>query len=531
MASPSQRPPRQGRNRSGGVGGGGGKRRWFNLTIENVHPSGSGGYTCVAQNEGGMAEGNVTVVYSETVATYLDKTDVSNLVIFGAVVSGAGFTLLATALVCLVVAVRRKRRRHRRRDRRRESGGTPVSTVAMVVKDGAGGEDRYARQQHVVVAANGSSGALKNGKPALFDQGAMEMNTFAKAEPTGEEKATLLIRQQRLSSDEQEDDSGHGSSSTTAAKAACCTDGGGGGGGSGGGEESAANSQSLPSSSCSPSKPPPQQQPQLQGVLASSPSICPTSSSIDGASTISAASSSSSSFALARMRNRGGDAANAHFAANPQAAAAPPSFFPQQPDQDRYLHQMHHHQQLRLNGGGPSLMDRMWGCYNDSAGSRTLLVGNGTAGSSATSSANTSFETVVFGGTAAEHPGHGGDFSGAAAVGCTLPRNGGRLLFSSRVNRPAAAPPVGGPHPSADQFTPLCGPLDFYTLSSATSTPTRHLRQRMMFPSRPPPSSSAAAAAGEVDADEDSVDLLSKEIEARKELLEALVKDKNDTAV
>ena len=46
------------------------RRRWFNLTIENVRPSGSGGYTCVAQNEGGMAEGNVTVVYSETVATY-----------------------------------------------------------------------------------------------------------------------------------------------------------------------------------------------------------------------------------------------------------------------------------------------------------------------------------------------------------------------------------------------------------------------------------------------------------------------------
>ena len=49
---------------------GGGRRRWFNLTIENVRPSGSGGYTCVAQNEGGMAEGNVTVVYSETVEHY-----------------------------------------------------------------------------------------------------------------------------------------------------------------------------------------------------------------------------------------------------------------------------------------------------------------------------------------------------------------------------------------------------------------------------------------------------------------------------
>ena len=56
----------------GGVVGGGSSRRWFNLTIENVRPSGSGGYTCVAQNRGGVAEGNVTVVYSETVEHYRD---------------------------------------------------------------------------------------------------------------------------------------------------------------------------------------------------------------------------------------------------------------------------------------------------------------------------------------------------------------------------------------------------------------------------------------------------------------------------
>ena len=43
--------------------------RWFNLTIENVRPFGSGVYTCVAQNEGGMAKGKVTVLYNETVAT------------------------------------------------------------------------------------------------------------------------------------------------------------------------------------------------------------------------------------------------------------------------------------------------------------------------------------------------------------------------------------------------------------------------------------------------------------------------------
>ena len=57
--------------------------RWFNLTIENVRPSGSGGYTCVAQNEGGMAEGNVTVVYNETVATNRNV----NRFIYGVLVS------------------------------------------------------------------------------------------------------------------------------------------------------------------------------------------------------------------------------------------------------------------------------------------------------------------------------------------------------------------------------------------------------------------------------------------------------------
>ena len=61
------------KRRKEGVVGGGSSRRWFNLTIENVRPSGSGGYTCVAQNGGGVAEGNVTVVYSETAEHYRDE--------------------------------------------------------------------------------------------------------------------------------------------------------------------------------------------------------------------------------------------------------------------------------------------------------------------------------------------------------------------------------------------------------------------------------------------------------------------------
>lgn len=65
------------------------KKRWVNLTIENVQMSdGRSGpvqYTCVAKNEGGVSEGNVTLVYSETVATYLDNREISMLLVTGSV--------------------------------------------------------------------------------------------------------------------------------------------------------------------------------------------------------------------------------------------------------------------------------------------------------------------------------------------------------------------------------------------------------------------------------------------------------------
>ena len=47
------------------------------MTIENVQMSGSGGYTCRAKNSGGLSQANVTLVYSESVATYLDNRLVS----------------------------------------------------------------------------------------------------------------------------------------------------------------------------------------------------------------------------------------------------------------------------------------------------------------------------------------------------------------------------------------------------------------------------------------------------------------------
>ncbi|TRY73214.1 hypothetical protein TCAL_01957 [Tigriopus californicus] len=91
------------------------RKRWFNLTIDNVHPSGSGSYTCVAQNSGGKAVGNVTVVYSETVATYLENSKISALLVVGTASGVLVFLCLGTFLVCFGV-----HRKHDHTRRRRE---------------------------------------------------------------------------------------------------------------------------------------------------------------------------------------------------------------------------------------------------------------------------------------------------------------------------------------------------------------------------------------------------------------------------
>ena len=84
------------------------RKQWFNLTIENIHPSGSGAYTCVAQNEGGMSEANATILYSETVATYLDSTDmISTLVVFGSCAGVVVLILVSTFLACFIVQKKR----------------------------------------------------------------------------------------------------------------------------------------------------------------------------------------------------------------------------------------------------------------------------------------------------------------------------------------------------------------------------------------------------------------------------------------
>lgn len=366
----------------------GGRRRWFNLTIENVHPSGSGGYTCVAQNEGGVAEGNVTVVYSETVATYLDKADVSSfLLVCAAVASGAVGTVFAAAILCLVVAARKRRRRENRRN-----SAVAVPPSATIVDDGSGSKD-YASMQHVVLTTNGSlrktgrgggGGGGKNGVQHHQHKAEMELKNF-KTNPGDDDKKLVLQH-----SDEQEDDSGRGSASTAVVMTS----------------KKQLNNGDLHTTSL-PTKSQKQQQ---QIHLMSSPSGC-TSSSVDGGSIISAASSSASSSFRLGSQNK------------------PAQFLYKQ-------HQQHQkQQQAEMDSGmfwsaGPSLMDRMWGVsgYCES-GSRTLLVGNG---SSATSTANNSFETVVFG------CGGGGGSDGGSndvAADCTLPRNNRGAILKIYISK------------------------------------------------------------------------------------------------
>ena len=79
------------------------RKIWFNLTILNVQMSGSGGYTCVAKNEGGVSEANVTLVYSESVATYLDNRDISMLLVTGLVAGVLVFLAISSAIVCWVM--------------------------------------------------------------------------------------------------------------------------------------------------------------------------------------------------------------------------------------------------------------------------------------------------------------------------------------------------------------------------------------------------------------------------------------------
>merc|ERR1719357_1611380 len=86
------------------------RKMWFNLTIENVQMSGSGGYTCRAKNSGGLSQANVTLVYSESVATYLDNRDISVLLMSGMIAGVLVFLTLGAAVICWVITHQRKQR-------------------------------------------------------------------------------------------------------------------------------------------------------------------------------------------------------------------------------------------------------------------------------------------------------------------------------------------------------------------------------------------------------------------------------------
>ena len=60
-------------------------------------------YICVAKNEGGVSKGNVTLVYSETVATYLDNRDISMLLVTGLIAGVMVFLAIGSAVICFVM--------------------------------------------------------------------------------------------------------------------------------------------------------------------------------------------------------------------------------------------------------------------------------------------------------------------------------------------------------------------------------------------------------------------------------------------
>ena len=89
-------------------------KRWYNLSIENIEatPTSSDLYTCMAVNEGGASEANVTLVHSPNVATYVgDGEGVIPWLLTGGVASGVLVFLLVSLwlLFCSVQKARGQR--------------------------------------------------------------------------------------------------------------------------------------------------------------------------------------------------------------------------------------------------------------------------------------------------------------------------------------------------------------------------------------------------------------------------------------
>jgi len=127
------------------------RKIWFNLTIFNVQMSGSGGYTCAAKNEGGVSQANVTLVYSESVATYLDDGDISMLMVSGLAAGVLVFLAMATAIVCWVV---QRKQRYRLQHQTLRLASTANAGDGSKAANGGGQQEGPVQQTYLQVEGN-----------------------------------------------------------------------------------------------------------------------------------------------------------------------------------------------------------------------------------------------------------------------------------------------------------------------------------------------------------------------------------------
>jgi len=112
----------------------GDRKIWLNLTIENVDRTGSGAYSCVAENEGGMAEGNATIVITESI-TYIGKNDL-NMVVVCISAFICVFIILLLFMVFFALKSKQRNRSLSLIDNNSEVNGKTPETSVMV-------EDKY----------------------------------------------------------------------------------------------------------------------------------------------------------------------------------------------------------------------------------------------------------------------------------------------------------------------------------------------------------------------------------------------------
>lgn len=450
----------------------GGRLRWFNLTIENVRPSGSGGYTCVAQNEGGVAEGNVTVVYSETVANYRfdgksDPDGSGAAVIFGtvaAVAAGAVLTVVAlgaAAASCLVVNAKRKRAA-RRSDGGR-GGVNSKGDVVVAANSSVVVKEYNSQTTTAVVTNNGGRSLQRNGNGGVRTMPMLSASSYSPSDddargvgfgPPLDEASMELIggaekgdrqdttsQRAQVASDEAEEDSGRGSASTALAV---------------------------------------NFNPRLAPVPISINNSSDAASSVPALSVTAVASISSP---MSGCTSSSVESANSSTSNGGGGGGGGPRMFLRQ--------QFDHHYQLYQSGSGGGLI---WGGCNGEGSSRTMLIHG--AGSNGGSNCD-SVETVVFNDSSQQlfaSSGHSSQQLFTSGHGCWSHVGHVGTLPKGLVTRRSLAAEYAS------------------STNSATSSPARMMpySSTTMYPSRPP---------------------LRNVVAAHRELLDALAKDNKDTAV